>query len=55
MQYLIQGMSEVDKSAKGQYIPRFLGYADDRDFFYLTSKGGPMRRRLVFVIWYHCA
>lgn len=41
VQHLIQGMSEVDLSVKGQYIPRFLGYSDDRDFFYLTRKKAP--------------
>jgi hypothetical protein len=34
-------MSEVDMSVKGQYVPRFLGYSDDRDFFYLTQKEAP--------------
>jgi len=38
VQHLIKGMSEVDASVKGQYIPRFLGFSDDRDFFYLTRK-----------------
>ena len=38
VQHLIQGMSAVDLSVKGQYVPRFLGYSDDRDFFYLTRK-----------------
>ncbi len=41
VQHLIKGMSEVDMSVKGRYIPRFLGYADDRDFFYLTKKEAP--------------
>ncbi len=41
VQHLIQGMSEVDMSVKGQYIPRFLGYSDDRDFLYLTRKETP--------------
>ena len=41
VQHLIQGMSEVDMSVKGQYVPRFLGYSDDRDFFYLTEKEAP--------------
>lgn len=40
VQHLIQGMSVLDKSRNGSYIPRFLGYPDNRDFFYL------MRRRL---------
>jgi hypothetical protein len=38
VQHLIRGMSEVDKSAKGQQITRFLGYADNRDFFYVLRK-----------------
>ena len=38
VQHLIRGMSEVDRSVKGKYVPRFLGYSDDRDFFYLTRK-----------------
>jgi hypothetical protein len=37
-QHLIQGMSAVDKSAKGKPIPRFLGYPDNRDFFYVLRK-----------------
>lgn len=41
VQHLIQKMSEVDMTVKGQYIPRFLGYPDDRDFFYLTRKETP--------------
>jgi hypothetical protein len=40
VQHLIQGMSEVDKSLKGEYIPRFLGYPDNRDFFFLLQKEG---------------
>jgi len=38
VQHLIQGMSEVDMKTKGQYVPRFLGYPDNRDFFYLTRR-----------------
>ena len=41
VQHLIEGMEEVDKTEKGQYIPRFLGLADNRDFFYLLRKGTP--------------
>jgi len=37
-QHLIQGMSAVDKSAKGKPIPRFLGSPDNRDFFYVLRK-----------------
>jgi len=38
IQHLIQKMSEADLTVKGQYVPRFLGFPDDRDFFYLTRK-----------------
>ena len=41
VQHLIRGMSQVDKSVKGSYLPRFLGYPDNRDFFYLLRKGAP--------------
>ena len=41
VQHLIKGMEEVDKTVKGQYIPRFLGYPDNRDFFYLLRKASP--------------
>ncbi len=37
-QHLLKGMREVDKTSAGQYIPRFLGFADNRDFFYLMPK-----------------
>jgi hypothetical protein len=36
VQHLITGMSEVDKSVDGQLVPRFIGFPDNRDFFYLT-------------------
>jgi hypothetical protein len=38
VEHLIQGMSVLDQSVKGNYIPRFLGYADDRDFFYVMQR-----------------
>jgi hypothetical protein len=38
VQHLIQGMSALDKSSKGHSIPRFLGYPDNRDFFYVLRK-----------------
>ena len=41
VQHLIKGMRESDLLAKGQYMPRFLGFADDRDFFSLTRKEKP--------------
>ncbi len=41
VQHLIREMSTVDISEKGKYVPRFLGYADDRDFFYLVRRERP--------------
>ena len=38
VQHLISGMDEVDKSVAGKYIPRFMAYADNRDFFYLMRR-----------------
>lgn len=39
VQHLITGMNVLDRSSKGQVAPRFVGYADNRDFFYLLWKG----------------
>jgi len=36
--YLIDGMSEVDQTASGGKVPRFLGYSDNRDFFFVTRR-----------------
>jgi hypothetical protein len=36
VQHLIEGMSEVDRKGGGELAPRFLGFPDDRDFFYLV-------------------
>lgn len=41
VQHLIQGMSQSDKSTKGQYIPRFLALPDNRDFFTVLRKEAP--------------
>ena len=38
VEHLIQGMAEADKSVQGKYLPRFLSYPDNRDFFYLLRK-----------------
>jgi hypothetical protein len=38
VEYLIDGMSEVDKMDSGATVPRFLGYPDNRDFFYVTRR-----------------
>jgi hypothetical protein len=40
-QHLIRGMEVLDKSSQGQVVPRFVGYADNRDFFYLLKRGRP--------------
>jgi hypothetical protein len=39
VQHLIRGMEEVDKNADGRMIPRFIGFPDNRDFFYLVRRG----------------
>lgn len=39
IEHLIEGMQEVDRTAKGNLAPRFLAFPDDRDFFYLTRRG----------------
>jgi hypothetical protein len=38
--HLVKGMGELEKSASGELIPRFLGYADNRDFFYVMRRNG---------------
>ena len=43
--HLVKGMGEVDKSAGGEVIPRFLGYADNRDFFYVMRRNGKQVER----------
>jgi hypothetical protein len=37
-QHLVKGMSVLDKNKSDKTIPRFVGYADNRDFFYLLKK-----------------
>ena len=41
VQHLIREMNVLDKTDKGKVMPRFLGYPDNRDFFYLTRKTNP--------------
>ncbi len=36
--HLLKGMSELDKSVAGELVPRFLGYPDNRDFFYVMQR-----------------
>jgi hypothetical protein len=38
--HLVKGMSVLDKPASGELVPRFLGYADNRDFFYVLRRNG---------------
>lgn len=38
VQHLIQGMAVVDRKGGEQLAPRFLGFPDDRDFFYVTRR-----------------
>ena len=38
LDHLVKGMSEVEKSGPNGPIPRFLGYPDNRDFFYLMRR-----------------
>ena len=39
VEHLIEGMQQVDRTAGQEFAPRFLAFPDDRDFFYLTSRG----------------
>jgi len=41
VEHLIEGMAVLDQQSKGELAPRFLGFPDDRDFFYLTRRGSP--------------
>ncbi|HMK87589.1 MAG TPA: hypothetical protein VK437_16620 [Steroidobacteraceae bacterium] len=38
VQHLIEGMSEVDRKGGDRLSPRFIGFPDDRDFFYVLRK-----------------
>jgi hypothetical protein len=40
-QHLITGMDVLDKTMGDRVIPRFVGYPDNRDFFYLLKKVHP--------------
>jgi len=41
VEHLVQGMSVLDKTVDGMVLPRFLGFADNRDFFYLLRRTQP--------------
>ncbi len=36
--HLLKGMSVLEKSESGEVVPRFLGYSDNRDFFYVMRR-----------------
>lgn len=36
--HLLKGMSVLDQTVAGQTVPRFLGYPDNRDFFYVMHR-----------------
>lgn len=38
VQHLVRGMAGIDKSVSGNLIPRFVGYPDNRDFFYMVRR-----------------
>lgn len=38
VEHLVRAMSVLDKTSDGTTVPRFLAYADNRDFFYLMKK-----------------
>ena len=38
LEHLIDGMNVLDQTVGSTQLPRFLGVADDRDFFYLTTR-----------------
>jgi len=38
VEHLVRGMAVLEKDAGGITLPRFLGYADNRDFFYVLRK-----------------
>ncbi len=39
VQHLVEGMAALDKESGNQLVGRFLGFPDNRDFFYLTRRG----------------
>lgn len=39
VQHLIEGMSQLDRAATASVVPRFLGFPDNRDLFYLVQRG----------------
>lgn len=37
-EHLVRGMSDVDQRSRSGTIPRFVGFADNRDFFYILRR-----------------
>ena len=44
VEHLLKGMSQLDKSASGEVVPRFLGSPDNRDFFYVMRRDPKERK-----------
>jgi hypothetical protein len=42
--HLLKGMSQLDKSVSGEVVPRFLGYPDNRDFFYVMRRSAKEKK-----------
>ncbi len=40
IEHLVEGMEVLDKRLGDTEVPRFVGYADNRDFFYLLRRNG---------------
>jgi hypothetical protein len=43
--HLLKGMGALDKSVSGEIVPRFVGFADNRDFFYVMRRNGKEGQR----------
>jgi hypothetical protein len=41
IEHLVQGMRALDKESNGTILGRFLGFPDNRDFFYLSRRDAP--------------
>ena len=42
VEHPVSGMTDIDRTSSGQLVPRFVGYPDNRDFFYLVRRrSGP--------------
>jgi len=41
IEHLVGGMSALDKKDGGNYVPRFVGFPDNRDFFFLLRRNRP--------------